>query len=207
HNLGDTLRRKGCGDSFLHWSMLRRNHLGMLHRKVPWALYFSAFLVQIPCLLLKCSLGNLILKYINYLMLSLAVADLEGVELEMLKRQYKNDVELEYHVEQLKVAVLEEVQWSNDYYYIPSLSTEEKYTSSFTKHFAARYHIEGIEDMILNRWSKKIHLYHIDALNGIHHCDYARNDFFKAEMGNRSSHKVYSDKRIISVVKVNVKKK
>ncbi|GJT87748.1 calcium-transporting ATPase 10 [Tanacetum coccineum] len=97
--------------------------------------------------------------------------------------------------------------YNRDYYYLLSLSTEEKYTSSFTKHFAARYHIEGIEDMIPNRWSKKIHLYHIDALNGIHHCDYARNDFFKAEMGNRSSHKVYSDKRIIFVVKVNVKKK
>ncbi|GJV59395.1 reverse transcriptase domain-containing protein, partial [Tanacetum coccineum] len=55
-NLRDTLRRKGCDDSFLHWSMLRRNPLGMLRRKVPWALHFGAFLVQIPCLLLKCSL-------------------------------------------------------------------------------------------------------------------------------------------------------
>ncbi|GJX81196.1 hypothetical protein Tco_0329345 [Tanacetum coccineum] len=57
HNLGDTLRRKGCDDSFLHWGMLRRNPSGMLHRKVPWSLHFGAFLVQIPCLLLKCSLG------------------------------------------------------------------------------------------------------------------------------------------------------
>ncbi|GJW86466.1 hypothetical protein Tco_0161806 [Tanacetum coccineum] len=32
----------------------------------------------------------------------LTVTDLEGVGLEMLKRQYKNDVELECHVEQLK---------------------------------------------------------------------------------------------------------
>ncbi|GKE12199.1 hypothetical protein Tco_1415750 [Tanacetum coccineum] len=38
----------------------------------------------------------------------LTVTDLEGVGLEMLKRQYKNDVELECHVEQLKAAVLEE---------------------------------------------------------------------------------------------------
>ncbi|GJZ50656.1 hypothetical protein Tco_0604846 [Tanacetum coccineum] len=165
----------------------------------------------------------------------LTIADLEGVGLKMLKRQYKNDVELEYHVEQLKTTVLEEAQWCNgecdvskprsfdkqmfkstkphncfynrDYYYLVNLSTEEKYTSSLTKHFAARYHIEGIEDMIPDRWSKKIHLYQIDALNGIHHWDDARKDFFKAEMGNRSSDKVYSDKRIIFVVKVNVKKK
>ncbi|GJX18783.1 hypothetical protein Tco_0221460 [Tanacetum coccineum] len=44
-NLGDTLRRKGCDDSFLRWSMLRRNPSGMLHRKVPWALHFGAFLI------------------------------------------------------------------------------------------------------------------------------------------------------------------
>ncbi|GJS75577.1 hypothetical protein Tco_0725458 [Tanacetum coccineum] len=48
-NLRDTLRRKGCDDSFLRWSMLWRNPSGMLRRKVPWALHFGAFLVQIPC--------------------------------------------------------------------------------------------------------------------------------------------------------------
>ncbi|GJY47905.1 ribonuclease H-like domain-containing protein [Tanacetum coccineum] len=43
-NLGDSLRRKGCDDSFLRWSMLRRNPSGVLRRKVPWTLHFSAFL-------------------------------------------------------------------------------------------------------------------------------------------------------------------
>ncbi|GJY06732.1 ribonuclease H-like domain-containing protein [Tanacetum coccineum] len=56
-NLKDTLRRKGCDDSFIRWSMLRRNPSGLLRRKVPWALHFGAFLVQISCLLLKCLLG------------------------------------------------------------------------------------------------------------------------------------------------------
>ncbi|GJU68476.1 retrotransposon-related protein [Tanacetum coccineum] len=55
-NLGDTLRRKGCDDSFLRYKMLRRNPSGVLRRKVPWTLLFSAFLVQSSCLLLKCSL-------------------------------------------------------------------------------------------------------------------------------------------------------
>ncbi|GJR93660.1 retrovirus-related pol polyprotein from transposon TNT 1-94 [Tanacetum coccineum] len=55
-NLGDTLRRKGCDDSFLRWNMLWHNPSGMLRRKVSWALHFGAFLVQIPYLLLKCSL-------------------------------------------------------------------------------------------------------------------------------------------------------
>ncbi|GKA80724.1 hypothetical protein Tco_0787416 [Tanacetum coccineum] len=36
----------------------------------------------------------------------LAIAYLEGAGLEKLKEQYKNDVELEYHVDQLKAAVL-----------------------------------------------------------------------------------------------------
>ncbi|GKE51414.1 hypothetical protein Tco_1486570 [Tanacetum coccineum] len=41
------------------------------------------------------------------------IADMEGAGLEMLKRQYKNYVELKYHVDQLKEAVIEEAQWSD----------------------------------------------------------------------------------------------
>ncbi|GKA64828.1 hypothetical protein Tco_0764535 [Tanacetum coccineum] len=40
----------------------------------------------------------------------LTIADLEGAGLEKLKKQYKNDVELEYHVDQLKAAFLTEAQ-------------------------------------------------------------------------------------------------
>ncbi|GJX42176.1 hypothetical protein Tco_0257166 [Tanacetum coccineum] len=36
----------------------------------------------------------------------LTIADLEGAGLEKLKKQYKNDVELEYHIDQLKAAML-----------------------------------------------------------------------------------------------------
>ncbi|GJZ76608.1 hypothetical protein Tco_0641280 [Tanacetum coccineum] len=45
-NIGDSLRRKRCDDSFLCWSMLRRNPSGILHRKVPWALHFGAVLIM-----------------------------------------------------------------------------------------------------------------------------------------------------------------
>ncbi|GJS12924.1 hypothetical protein Tco_0407396 [Tanacetum coccineum] len=38
HKVGEALRRKGCDDSFLHWSMLRHNPSGMLRRKFPWTL-------------------------------------------------------------------------------------------------------------------------------------------------------------------------
>ncbi|GJV54151.1 putative ribonuclease H-like domain-containing protein [Tanacetum coccineum] len=40
-NLGDTLRRKGCDDSFLCYKMLWRNPSGVLRRKVPWTLHFK----------------------------------------------------------------------------------------------------------------------------------------------------------------------
>ncbi|GKD02887.1 hypothetical protein Tco_1177861 [Tanacetum coccineum] len=42
----------------------------------------------------------------------LTIADLEGAGLEKLKQQYENDVELEYHVDQLKAIVLTEAEWN-----------------------------------------------------------------------------------------------
>nr|GFA89969.1 hypothetical protein [Tanacetum cinerariifolium] len=108
---------------------------------------------------------------------------------------YNNDVELEYHVSQLKAAVLSEAQWkndkgdvskprsferhmskstkphpcfyNNDYTYLVDLSTEEKYTTSITKHYDAIYYKEGIEDRIPERWSKEVRRYHFESLNGI----------------------------------------
>nr|GEW48255.1 hypothetical protein [Tanacetum cinerariifolium] len=44
----------------------------------------------------------------------LTIADLEGAGLEKLKQQYKNDVELKYHVKKLKAAVLTEAKWNSD---------------------------------------------------------------------------------------------
>nr|GEU48801.1 hypothetical protein CTI12_AA475510 [Tanacetum cinerariifolium] len=81
-----------------------------------------------------------------------------------------NDVELEYHVSKLKAAVLSEAQWNSDerdvskprsfkrhiskstkphpcfynsdYTYLVDISTEDKYTTSITKHYVARYYKE-----------------------------------------------------------------
>ncbi|GJR52227.1 hypothetical protein Tco_1402748 [Tanacetum coccineum] len=163
------------------------------------------------------------------------IADLKGTGLEKLKQQYKNDVELEYHVDQLKASMLSEAKWNsdeddvskprsferhmskntkphpsfynNDFYYLVSLSTKKKYTTSLTNHYAARYYIQGIEDMISDRWSKETHRYHFEALNGIHHWEDSKIDFFKAKMSNRLEGKVYSDLRIKSVVCIVVNKK
>ncbi|GJT85281.1 hypothetical protein Tco_1066998 [Tanacetum coccineum] len=44
----------------------------------------------------------------------LTIVDLEGAGFERLKVQYNNNVELEYHISQLKSAVLLEAQWNSD---------------------------------------------------------------------------------------------
>ncbi|GJW76441.1 hypothetical protein Tco_0138123 [Tanacetum coccineum] len=90
--------------------------------------------------------------------------NIEGAGLKMLKIRYKNDVELEYHVNQIKAVMSEEA-------------------------------------------NKEIHKYHVDSLYGIHHWEDKRKDFYKNEMGTKTTHKVYSDKKIITVVSVDVKKK
>ncbi|GJU62375.1 hypothetical protein Tco_1244210 [Tanacetum coccineum] len=165
----------------------------------------------------------------------LSIVDPEGAGLERLKVQYKNDVELEYHVSQLKVVVLSEAHWNsdegdvskprsferhmskstkphpsfynNDNTYLVDLSTEVKYTTSITKHYTARYYKEGIEDRILERWSKEVRCYHFEALNGIHHWEENRIDFFKAGMSTVTKGNFFSDLRIKSVVRIDVKKK
>ncbi|GJW42531.1 hypothetical protein Tco_0071330 [Tanacetum coccineum] len=55
--------------------------------------------------------------------------------------------------------------YNNDYTYLVDLSTEKKYTTSITMHYAARYYREGIEDRIPERWSKEVCRYHFEALN------------------------------------------
>ncbi|GJY15188.1 hypothetical protein Tco_0385610 [Tanacetum coccineum] len=54
----------------------------------------------------------------------LMIADLVGAGLEKLKLHYKNDVELEYNVDQLKVVVVSEAQWNSDEY-LPRLSLSD----------------------------------------------------------------------------------
>ncbi|GJZ68099.1 hypothetical protein Tco_0631339 [Tanacetum coccineum] len=165
----------------------------------------------------------------------LTIADLEGVGLERLKQQYQNDVELEYHVDQLKEAVFTETNknsdedevskprsfeqhmskntkphlsfYNNDFYYLVRLRTKEKYTTSITKHYTARYYKQGIEDTIPDRWSKETHRYIFEALNDMHHGEESKIDFFKVEMRTRTEGSVYSDLRIKLVVRVEVKKK
>ncbi|GJR42560.1 reverse transcriptase domain-containing protein [Tanacetum coccineum] len=111
----------------------------------------------------------------------LTIADLEGACLEKLKLHYKNDVELDIVLinSKEKCSKPHPSCYNNNFYYLVDLSTKEKYTTSLTKHYASRYHIQ----------------------------EEARQDFFKAQINNQTPGNVYSNKKIISVVRVVVKKK
>ncbi|GJT88419.1 hypothetical protein Tco_1070136 [Tanacetum coccineum] len=91
-------------------------------------------------------------------------------------QQMLREEQHDYHVHQLKAAVVSEAQWNNDegdvskprsferhmsisskphpnfynndLYYLIYFSTEEKYTTSLTKHYAARYHIQVVRVVI-----------------------------------------------------------
>ncbi|GJX23019.1 hypothetical protein Tco_0227464 [Tanacetum coccineum] len=123
----------------------------------------------------------------------LTITDFECAGLERLKQQYQNNVELEYHVSQLKAATLTEAKWNsdedevskprkferhmskntkthpsfynNDFYYLMCLSMKENYTTSITKQYVSRYYKQSIEDMIFDRWSKETHRHTFEALN------------------------------------------
>ncbi|GJV06122.1 hypothetical protein Tco_1343778 [Tanacetum coccineum] len=95
----------------------------------------------------------------------------------------------------------------SNYTYLVDLNTEEKYTTSITKHYAARYYKEGIKDRIPERWSKEVRRYNFEALNGIHHWEDDRIDSLKAGMSVVTEGHIYSDLMIKSVVRVVVKNK
>ncbi|GJY99727.1 hypothetical protein Tco_0517157 [Tanacetum coccineum] len=87
------------------------------------------------------------------------------------------------------------------------LNTKEKYTTSITKHYAARYYKEGIEDRIPKRWSKEVCRYNFKALNGIHHWEEDRIVFFKPGISVITEGNIFSDFRIKSIIRIDVKKK
>nr|GEX46386.1 hypothetical protein [Tanacetum cinerariifolium] len=103
----------------------------------------------------------------------LTIADFKSSGLKRLKVHYNNDVELKYHVSQLKAAVLSESY------------TEEKYTTSITKIYVARYYKEGIKDRIPERWSKEVRRCYFEALN-VRRSDEKEYEFSYADLSRPS---------------------
>ncbi|GJU49972.1 hypothetical protein Tco_1219527 [Tanacetum coccineum] len=72
---------------------------------------------------------------------------------------------------------------------------------------AAKYTMEGIEDLISNLWSLVIVDYEKDAVLRIKHWRSKRQLFYRVMINMVSKHKVFSTMRILSVVSVQVEKK
>ncbi|GJZ77812.1 retrovirus-related pol polyprotein from transposon TNT 1-94 [Tanacetum coccineum] len=100
-----------------------------------------------------------------------------------------------------------EVFFNNDLEYLTSGNKERTYSSSITKAPAARYTMEGIEDMIPDLWSLVVLDYDKDVALGIKHWRSQRQLFYRAMMNTVSKHKVFSTMRILSFVSVQVEKK
>ncbi|GJU70367.1 hypothetical protein Tco_1256626, partial [Tanacetum coccineum] len=97
---------------------------------------------------------------------------------------------------------------NNDLEYLKGGSLSRKYTTSTTKTKAAKYDtIEGIEDMVSSLWSPVKVAYDKYAMCGISHWGPKRQSFYGYASNKKSSHDVFSTKRIIAVTHVKVMKK
>ncbi|GKD74084.1 hypothetical protein Tco_1332366 [Tanacetum coccineum] len=77
---------------------------------------------------------------------------------------------------------------------------------SLTKLKAARYDLEGIEEMIPHLWSLTKVAYEKDVALGIIHSEPKRKLFYKARQADQSIHKVHSQMKILSIVRISVDK-
>ncbi|GJY41441.1 hypothetical protein Tco_0428711 [Tanacetum coccineum] len=91
-------------------------------------------------------------------------ADLVGPVYKLLKGTCRSSIELEYNMEQCYLALSDQLDWAN-----PEGNTERKYSASITKTKAAKYELEGIEDMILRLWSPVKVAYDRNVELGIYH--------------------------------------
>ncbi|GJX21890.1 hypothetical protein Tco_0226335 [Tanacetum coccineum] len=96
--------------------------------------------------------------------------------------------------------------FNNDLEYLKSSNPERMYTTSITKTKAARYEIEGIEDMVPTLWSPTKVGYDKDALKGIKHWGEGRKLWYRSQLNKFFKHNVYSTKKILGVKSVSVKK-
>ncbi|GJW82188.1 hypothetical protein Tco_0146163 [Tanacetum coccineum] len=92
--------------------------------------------------------------------------------------------------------------FNNDLEYLRGGGTDKKYTASTTKTKAAKYDVEGIEDMVPKLWSPIKVAYDKYAALGISHWGPKRQRFYGYVIKRVSRHDVYSTMRILSVTSV-----
>nr|GEZ63794.1 hypothetical protein [Tanacetum cinerariifolium] len=96
--------------------------------------------------------------------------------------------------------------FNNDMEYLKSSDPEVTYTTSITKTKAARYEIKGIEDMVPTLWSAIKHAYDKDAKKEIKHWGERCKLWYRSQRSKLSKQNVYSNKVILGVKSVSVKK-
>ncbi|GKD28782.1 hypothetical protein Tco_1239560 [Tanacetum coccineum] len=126
-------------------------------------------------------------------------ADLVRPDYNLLKGMCKSCVEIEYNME-------EYFFFNNDLEYLRGGSTDRKYSASKTKTKAAKYEIEGIEDIVPKLWSPINLAYYKYASLGISHWGPKRQRFYGHLINRVSRNDVYSTMRILSVTSVSVDK-
>nr|GFB82864.1 hypothetical protein [Tanacetum cinerariifolium] len=95
---------------------------------------------------------------------------------------------------------------NNDFEYLRGGSSSWKYTTSTTKTKAAKYDIQGIEDMVPSLWIPVKVSHDRYVVWGISHWGPKRQRFYGFTSNKVSKHDAYSTKRFIAVTKVKIMK-
>ncbi|GJR99631.1 hypothetical protein Tco_0316140 [Tanacetum coccineum] len=103
--------------------------------------------------------------------------------------------------DKLTIVDLEEAKWNSDENDVSKPRSFERHMSKNTKPHPSFYNND------FYYLCKETYSYLFEALNGIHHWQDNKINFFKVEMSTRKEGKIYSDLRIKSLVRIEVKKK
>ncbi|GKB54836.1 hypothetical protein Tco_0905589 [Tanacetum coccineum] len=134
-----------------------------------------------------------------------------GPAFRLLKGTRSNYAELEYDFEECYKALSEKLDWDNpkgdDYPFDLTKPLPLVMNGNHQMTKTAQYDLPGIEDMVPNIWSPVKVAYDKHALWGISHWRDQRKSFYGYARGLKSSHDVYSTKRILAVTRVEVMRK
>nr|GEU63633.1 hypothetical protein [Tanacetum cinerariifolium] len=143
--------------------------------------------------------SNFLLNQLKVDTLTLEV--LAGPTYELMKGLCKILVELEYHLEEVFKATIDQLDWVN-----PEGASSRKYTTSITKTKAANYgHIKWIEDLVpRTMWIEEPIGYDKHALWGVSYWGRKRQQFYGFTVNRESARDVYSKRRIIAITKLKI---
>nr|GEY22222.1 hypothetical protein [Tanacetum cinerariifolium] len=155
------------------------------------------------------------LDFSNFIMNRLRVDTLTpellaGPTYELMKGSCNSLTKLEYHLEEVYKATMDQLDWVNperqQYSHNLLQPFPQKYTTSVTKMKAADYgHIKWIEDLVpRTMWIQEPINYDKHALWGVSHWGWKRQQFYEFAVNRESALDVYSKRRIIAVTDLKI---